>query len=208
MKRLIIIVFLLSSISLASQNFEGILVNSINYESKDSSVSSEQLNSLLGTKQFYAIKEGNYKSVFNGLFIKLQIYKNDENRNYSLTSKSDTLYYEDYSLNKDKVLSFKIEKNKDTIMGILCDLITVKSEKGKTSIYFSSNYKINPDLYKQHNYGNWNYIVSKIKALPIKTIQETEQFIMTSIATEITPMKLKDNVFEIQNKKRVAPAYW
>ena len=75
MKRLIIIVFLLSSISLASQNFEGILVNSINYESKDSSVSSEQLNSLLGTKQFYAIKEGNYKSVFNGLFIKLQIYK-------------------------------------------------------------------------------------------------------------------------------------
>jgi hypothetical protein len=31
---------------------------------------------------------------------------------------------------------------------------------------------------------------------------------MTSVATEIIPMKLEDNVFEIQNKDKIAPAYW
>jgi hypothetical protein len=188
--------------------FEGLITYSIDYESKTTNVSSNQFDELMGTKQYYAIKKGNYKSVFNGSFIKLQIYRNDENRNYSLTAKSDTLYYENYSINKDKALSYEIKKNQDTIMGIPCDLIIVKAEKSTTSFYFNSDYKINSELFKQHNYSNWYYIISKTKALPLKTVTETEQFIMTSVAIEITPMKLNDNVFEIQNKDKIAPAYW
>jgi hypothetical protein len=209
MNRLFLIFLVAVSLSFTSSNsFEGMLIYSINYESKSSNVSSSQLNSLMGTKQYYAIKDGNYKSVFNGSFIKLQIYRSDENRNYSLTAKSDTLYYEDYSKNKDKALSYEIKKNQDTIMGVPCDLIIVKAEKSKTSYYFNSSYKVNPELFKGHNYGNWYYMVSKTKALPLKTVMETEQFIMTSIATEVKPMQLKDNVFEIQNKDKVALAYW
>lgn len=208
MNRLILLVTVLSSYFLQSQGFEGMLVYSVNYESKSSDVTNDQLNSLMGSKQWYAIKGGNYKSVFNGNFIKLQIYRSDENRNYSLTAKSDTLYYEDYSKNKDKALSYEIKKHQDTIMGVPCDLIIVKAEKSKTSYYFNSNYKVNPELFKGHNYGNWYYMISKTKALPLKTVMETEQFIMTSIATEITPMELNDNVFEIQNKDKIAPAYW
>lgn len=195
-------------LNIHSQNFEGMLVYSIKYESKSSEVTSDQLNSLMGTKQWYAIKGGNYKSVFNGNFIKLQIYRNDENRNYSLTARSDTLYYEDYSENKDEALSYEVKKNQDTIMGVPCDLIIVNAEKSKTSYYFNSSYKVNPELFKNHSYGNWYYMVSKTKALPLKTVMETEQFIMTSIAIEVKPMQLNDNVFEIQNKDRIAPAYW
>lgn len=195
-------------LNIHSQSFEGMLVYSVNYKSKSPDVTSEQLNSLMGTKQWYAIKGGNYKSVFNGNFIKLHIYRGDENKSYSLTAKSDILYYEDYSENKDKALSYEIKKNQDTIMGVPCDLIIVKAEKSKTSYYFNSSYKVNPELFKGHNYGNWYYMVSKTKALPLKTIMETEQFIMTSIATEVKPMQLKDNVFEIQNKAKIAPAYW
>ena len=208
MNRLILLVTVLNSYFLQSQDFEGMLVYSVNYESKSSDVTSDQLNSLMGTKQWYAIKGGNYKSVFNGNFIKLQIYRSDENRNYSLTAKSDILYYEDYSENKDKASSYEIKKNQDTIMGVPCDLIIVKAEKSKTSYYFNSSYKVNPELFKGHNYGNWYYMVSKTKALPLKTVMETEQFIMTSIATEVKPMQLKDYVFEIQNKDKIAPAFW
>jgi hypothetical protein len=93
-------------------------------------------------------------------------------------------------------------------MGVPCDLIIVKAEKSKTSVYFNSKYKANPELFKKHNYGNWYYIISKTKALPLKTVTETEQFIMTSIATEAKLMQLNDNVFEIQNKDKIAPAYW
>ncbi|MCL6219624.1 hypothetical protein [Zunongwangia pacifica] len=208
MNRLILLVVVLNSYFLQSQDFEGMLVYSVSYESKSPDITSEQLNSLMGTKQWYAIKGGNYKSVFNGDFIKLQIYRSDENRNYSLTAKSDTLYYDDYSENNDKALSYDIKKNQDTIMGVPCDLITIKAKKSKTSYYFNSSYKVNPELFKGHNYGNWYYMLSKTKALPLKTIMETEQFIMTSIATKVKPMQLNDNVFEIQNKNKIAPAYW
>lgn len=207
-KKLLVSLLFFCCMNIYSQSFEGMLVYSVNYDSKSTDVTSDQLNSLMGTKQWYAIKGGNYKSVFNGNFIKLQIYRNDENRNYSLTAKSDILYYEDYSENKDKALSYEIKKNQDTIMGIPCDLIIIKAEKSKTLVYFNSEYKINPELFKNHNYGNWHYIVSKTKALPLKTVTETEQFIMTSIATEVKPMQLNDNVFEIQNKDKIAPAYW
>lgn len=206
--KLSILLLFFCYMNIHSQSFEGMLVYSVNYESKSSNVTSDQLNSLMGTKQWYAIKEGNYKSVFNGNFIKLQIYRNDENRNYNLTAKSDTLYYENYNVNKDKPLSYEIKKNQDTIMGISCDLIIVKTEKSKTLFYFNSDYKVNSELFKEHNYGNWHYIISKTKALPLKIVTETAQFIMTSVATEITPMKLNDNVFEIQNKDKIAPAYW
>ena len=177
-----------------SQVFEGKIMYSIAYKSKMNITSSEQLTLLLGSKQAYVIKNGNYKSAYNGKFIKLQIYRSDENRNYSLTA--------------NKALSYEIKKNQDTIMGVPCDLIIVKAEKSKTSYYFNSSYKVNPELFKGHNYGNWYYIVSKTKTLPLKTVTETEQFIMTSIATEVKPMQLKDNVFEIQNKGKIAPAYW
>jgi len=205
---LVMFIMLLITSKNFSQVFEGKIMYSIAYKSKMNITSSEQLTLLLGSKQAYVIKNGNYKSAYNGKFIKLQIYRSDENRNYSLTAKSDTLYYEDYSKNKDKALSYEIKKNQDTIMGVPCDLIIVKAEKSKTSYYFNSSYKVNPELFKGHNYGNWYYIVSKTKALPLKTVTETEQFIMTSIATEVKPMQLKDNVFEIQNKDKVALAYW
>lgn len=199
---------LLVVIKLNSQSFDGLIRYSNNYDSKDNNISSEQFNYLLGTKQIFAIKSGNYKSVFNGKFIKLQIYRSDENRNYSLTAKSDTLYYEDYSKNIDKALSYGIKKNQDTILGVPCDLIIVKSVNSTNSIYFNSKYSVDPEVYKNHKYGNWHYIISKTKSLPLKIINETDKFIMTSVATEIIPMKLEDNVFEIQNKDKVAPAYW
>ena len=109
---------LLISTSLNGQNFEGKIMYSINYKSKSKNTSDKQLNNLMGTRQAYVIKKGNYKSAFNGKFIRLQMYRSDENRNYSLTAKSDTLYYEDYSINKDKALHFEIKKNQDTIMAV------------------------------------------------------------------------------------------
>lgn len=208
MRLTLLLYLLLITINLNGQSFEGMIQYSNNYESKSTNISSDQFNYLLGTKQVFVIKSGNYKSAFNGKFMRLQIYRSDENRSYSLTAKSDSLYYEDYSKNVDRALSYEIKRNQDTINGIPCDLIRVKAEGSKISIYFNSDYKVNPELYKNHNYGNWYYIISKTKSLPLKIINETEQFIMTSIATEIKPMQLNDNVFEIQNKDKIAPAYW
>lgn len=202
------IVFYCIGLNAVAQSFEGKIRYSNSYQSKLANLKSEQLNAMMGTKQAYVIKGNNYKSVFNGTFTKLQMYRGSENKNYTLTGKSDTLYWEDYSVNKDEALSYEIKRAYDTILGISCDLITVKANNSLTHYFFNANYSVDSELFKKHNYGNWYYIISKTKALPLKTIYETDQFIMISEAIEITLMELNDNVFEVQNKDKVAKANW
>jgi hypothetical protein len=163
---------------------------------------------MMGTNQAYYIKGGNYKSVFNGSFIKMQTYRTAENKSYALTAKSDSLYSEDYGKNKDMAIRFEIKKATETIMGITCDAITVYTAKSKATYYYNKKYRINPELLVKHQFGNWYYILSKTKAIPLKTIYEVKEFVLTSTAVKIVPMKLNDDVFIIADKNKVAPAKW
>lgn len=191
-----------------AQSFEGTITYSNVYKSKSSQLKDEQLNSAMGTMQTYYIQGGNYKSTFNGLFIKMQLYNNIENRSYSLTAKSDSLYWEDYSKNKDIATRYEIEKSKETVMGMVCDVIVVFTLKSKTCYYYNKKYSVNPELFTRHQYGNWYYIISKTKALPLKTVYEDEQFVLTSTAVRITPMRIEDNFFEISDKSKTTRATW
>lgn len=201
-------VLLLSPILCLAQSFEGVITYTNSYKSKSPQLKSEQLNSMMGTTQIYYIKGGNYKSVFNGSYIKMQFYNNAENRSYSLTAKSDSLYWEDYGKNKDVAIKYEVEKNKETVMGLVCDMIIVYTAKSKTTYYYNKKYPINLEMYKKHQYGNWYYTISKTKALPLKTVYEDEQLVLTSTAVKISPQKLEDNVFTIPDKDKVAPASW
>jgi hypothetical protein len=210
MKNKIILLIALCCLKMTaiSQTFEGKISYSISYQSKLANLKSEQLNAMMGTKQEYYIKESSYKSVFNGAFTKMQVYNASENRSYTLTGKNDTLYFEDYGTNKDEAIKYELQKNIDTILGVICDVLIVETKKSKTNFYFNSQYNINPELFKQHVYGNWYYTISKTKALPLKTVYETDQFILISIATEIKEIKLEDSFFVISDKKKIAKAFW
>ena len=121
-------------------------------------------------------------------------------------SASDSLYWEDYSKNNDVATKFEIQKAKETVVGVLCDVLIVYTPKSKTSYYYSSKYGVNPVLFNKHEYGNWYYVISKTKALPLKTISENEQFILISTAVNISPMKLEAKVFELPLDSKIAPA--
>ena len=71
---------LLLTSNIKAQSFEGKIIYSNSYQSKVANYPSEQLNTLMGTQQAYVIKGRNYKSAFNGSFIKLQMYRGDENK--------------------------------------------------------------------------------------------------------------------------------
>jgi hypothetical protein len=206
--KVIIGVFLLISVHIKAQSFEGKISYNNYYQSKLANLKSEQLNAMMGTKQDFYIKGSSYKSVFNGAFTRMQIYKTSENKSYTLTGKNDTLYFEDYGINKDEAVKSELLKNQDTVMGIPCDVLIVETKKSKTYFYFNYQYSVNPELFKQHTYGNWYYTISKTMALPLKTVYQTEQFILTSTVIEIKEQKLEDAFFEIVDKKKVAIAFW
>ncbi len=67
--KILFFLLLLSPIMCFVQSFEGTITYSNSYKSKSPQLKDEQLNSMMVTTQEYYIKGGNYKSVFNGMYI-------------------------------------------------------------------------------------------------------------------------------------------
>ena len=57
-------------------------------------------------------------------------------------------------------------------------------------------------------YQNWYYIISKTKALPLKTVFEDDQVAFTSTAVSVKAMTLDGALFEVGDKGKVARAQW
>lgn len=186
-----------------SQNFEGEIVYSNVFTSKMKNYTDEQLGIIIGTKQEYFIKEGNYKSIFNDQSVTMQLYDYKTNRIYNKTPKSDTLYWFEASTNTDEVLTFEVKKNAEKILGNQCDAIIMKTKTVTTTIFYSSLYKIDSTVYKNHHYSNWAFYVEKTQSLPLKTIVETNAFRMESTAVEIKPLELGTEYFNISSNTLV-----
>lgn len=152
----------------------------------------------MGNIQEYYIKKGKFKNIFNGIYLKMQLFLPKENRIYTLTSKSDTLCWEDCQAIKDEPISYEIQKNKEKILNVMCDLLIVKTKQQIIYFYYNSNYiLIDTTLFENNNYNNWYYTISKTGALSYKTIIETGQFIATSVAVEIKEITIPDEFFNL-----------
>ncbi|MBS1759289.1 MAG: hypothetical protein JST23_04115 [Bacteroidetes bacterium] len=202
-KATILFLFFFTVVKGYCQNFEGEIIYNNHFTSKMKSYTDEQLGNLIGTKQEYLIKDGNYKSFLNGMSVTMQLYDNKSNRIYNRTPKSDTLYWFDASMNTDAVTSFEIKRNTEKILGYQCDAIIMKTKTGTTTIYYNAKYKVDSKLYTKHSYSNWAFYINQTKSLPLKTIIETDSFKMESIAVEIKPMSLGGEYFNIDIKTPV-----
>lgn len=206
--RLILICAIFFSIEVQAQIFEGKIIYENSYKSKMLNISDKQLSDFMGTRQEYIIKGNKYKSIFNGSFLKVQIYNGDDNKIYNLTSKSDTFYWEDYSKKTDTILKYEVSKNRDTVLNIPCNVLSIYTNQNKLEYYYNSVYSVDPTLFSKHNYANWDDIVLETRALPLKTVLETKQFILTSTAVDISNIIIDKNIFEISDMSKIVPAKW
>lgn len=205
MKCFLLSFFLVNALFVHAQSFEGKVIYKNEHKSKLPQYSDAQLDHILGDKQEYYIKGNNYKSIFNGNYIRSHLYVGKENKAYTHYAQSDTLYIEDCGKNRDSIISFEILKNQDTIMGIACDMLVIKKASGFIKkVFFNSNYyKINPELFKLHTYGNWYFTLSKIQAVSLKSIVETAEYTLIVTAQEIIPMKLDETLFTLPQNQPV-----
>ncbi|WP_109097786.1 hypothetical protein [Aquimarina sp. AU58] len=191
------VVLVLSSMFALGQNFEGKVIYQNNYESKTPNLTNEQLNLLMGTVQEYIIKKGNYKTSFNGQLSQYQLYRNKENKLYNKFSTNNVLYWSDGAIEGEKVIDFKIIKDKENILGLKCDELTMKTSKGTYVYYYNSKYSIDPDYFKKHLFGNWYTYVKESKSIPLKMVMDTPEFKSTSIAIKIEELDVKKEIFEL-----------
>jgi hypothetical protein len=186
--------FLLITSTVLSQSFEGKILYQNTYKSKSPSVTDEQFSQMLGTKQEYLIKEGNYKSSSNGTFLLWSLYISKDNKLYAKMANSPAIFWKE---NPDEVTKAEINKGVITILGHLCDEIVLTCKSGIQKYYYNPKFKADPAVFSQHKFGNWSEFITRSKALPLKILIETPQFIMESVATEIAPAKLDDAEFEL-----------
>jgi hypothetical protein len=193
---LVLLIFLCAS-TITAQNFEGKIVYQNVYKSKLPNVEDEQLTAMLGPSQDYMIKDGNYKSITNGTMMQWQLYRKQDNRLYIKMAGVPVVFWNDGGENRDSILSAEIKKGAETIAGHVCDQLTLTCKSGIQKYYFTRNIKLDPQLFTQHKYGNFNEVVSRIRSVPLKVVLETAQFSVTSTATQILPAKLDEKEFEL-----------
>jgi hypothetical protein len=197
MRNLLITLLIALYANVQAQNFEGKIVYKNSFVSKIPQLTDAQFTGLAGDRQEFYFRTGNYKSVTNGTYSQMQVFKHGENRIYHKLSQSDTLYWIDAGKENDPVLSHSVERQKETILGYPCDVIHIQTQNGTISYYFNEKLKIDPELFKDHRYMNYGFIVQLAKALPLKTVTETTTFTMVSTAMEIAPAKLDESFFAI-----------
>lgn len=195
----IIFIFLAGIIagSLSAQSFEGMIVYKNSMKSKIPNITDEQLSAVSGTAQHYYIKGGNYKSVTNGTYALWQLFRAKESKLYSKTAVSDTIFWTDVSVNDDSIVKVELVNNAAEIIGYKCDLLILSCKSGLQKYYFNARIAVDPKLFVNHKYGNWYEFLKLSKALPLKMVIETNQFIMESVATEVKAAKVDDKEFQI-----------
>ncbi|MES2574453.1 MAG: hypothetical protein V4572_05895 [Bacteroidota bacterium] len=193
----ILYVILLSTITGFCQTFEGKITYANSFKSKNAQIKDEQLSTMLGSTQEYYIKGGDYKSVTNGAFAQWQLYINKDNKFYNKMSNSETVFWNDTSIQSDEVLKVEVNKNVTEILGYKCDEVILTCKSGVQKYYFNSKLSVESKLFSNHKFGNWYDYLSKSNSLPLKSIIDTAQFTMESTATEVKPMKLDSKTFEL-----------
>jgi hypothetical protein len=198
MKTLKILLLLITISTLTfAQNFEGKVTYQNSYKSKMQGVTDEQFTAMMGTTQEYWIKGGNYKSTLNGSVVLWMLYVNKDNKLYSKLANSEIVYWNDGSQNTNEVIKAEINKEATTILGYKCDELVLTGKIGVEKYYFNSSLKIDGSLFKNHKYGNWSEFTSRANAIPLKMLIETPQFSIESTATEVKPMALEDQFFQL-----------
>ena len=110
---------------------------------------------------------------------------------------SPTIYWNDATANTDTILKTEVKKASAVVLGYTCDELILTCKSGVQRYYFNSKFGVDPKLYAAHTYGNFAFLLTKTKSWPLKSIIETDQFTLTSTATEIKPMVVDVTIFQL-----------
>lgn len=181
--------------------FEGKIVYSLNFEDKTGALTKEQAKMIMGNQKIYTIKGSKYKNELGGM-MKITQYYTGQDTLFNQIEGMDNLLWVDARSNPDTLISYKIDKNAETINGIDCDLLTINSKEGVTKYYFNKKYSVRPEYYINHEYGFWKFCIDKTKSIPIKSVSDTKDVYIEIVAKEIKKMKIEDSEFNIPDLPR------
>ncbi len=213
-KQLLTIIITLICFTGHGQSFEGTItykVEALNPypENIADSTWQEMLKEQFGERgymlQKYFYKGGNYMSEIEaGGAAGFQVFNPQDGLIYSWQQNSDTSITLDSKKNMDVFTEMLPSEKTDTILGIPCTSVVVKSVFGQITLWYNSNYlKMDPSLFEGHIYGHWVNILEEIGCLPLKIHHEGFQGQVIQTAISFEEVSVEDKKFEIPEFKEV-----
>ncbi|MFY0628951.1 MAG: DUF4412 domain-containing protein [Flavobacteriaceae bacterium] len=183
----------------AQKNFEGVIKFKVDFKDKTGEMTKEQIEEYIGNEQTYYLKKGRYKSEMNGS-LKVTTYYNGNDTLFMKTSTINSLMYTLVTNEDEKVLSYKFSDVTETIAGVKCKLVIVKTNKGTHKYYYSKDVRIKPKFYKKHKAGLWSYFMKITKGgISIRSIADLDGSYNSIEAVSIERKKLDDSIFDRPN---------
>lgn len=192
---LIILVFALT-VNGQSNNFQGKITYNIQYlDSLGNELNAESLKK--DTKMLYYISNGNYKSL-NEKGELTQLYNSSSNKYFF--NYQGQIQAMDASLKFPKSGRVNKLEGEQTVLNRNCKKLSITSELGTTTYFYSEDIKVDQEKFTNHNFGNWNLFLNSTfgsLSLKYKTVNPATGVITIVEAIEIEQIELTQNDFNI-----------
>ncbi len=210
------LLFSFSIYLLCAQSFEGTITYKVTMGNPNpEAMSDEDWNTImkeqLGERgymvQKYYYKGNRYMSEIDaGQQLGYQAYNHEDSLIYSWAKDTEEAVTLDSRKQMDKLTEISEGTGVETIAGIECKSIIVKSGFGTMTLWYNSEHlQVDPSLYKGHVYAHFEQITDKIGCLPLMIKQEGLMGKLTLEAMEFKAEPVDDATFEIPSFKSVTP---
>lgn len=221
MKRILFGILTILTCSLSyGQSFEGKLTYSVEFDIKSQKfggfeITKEQViekmksNGEFFNKIFVTLKQGNYIKEDNSSSEKRIIYKSDVNKIYTFQKDfeyeviTDADKYNAYNLDFKEPKIEEVDSLK-SINGFDCKLLKLSWDKLGEEYYFynSEIARIDPELFKNHNYEFFNTVVGKTNSYPLEIVKIVSNLISIKMTlVSISEEEISDDLFDIEKIK-------
>ncbi|MBL4624002.1 MAG: hypothetical protein JKY42_02500 [Flavobacteriales bacterium] len=228
MKRALFGLFAVLICSLTSaQYFEGKLTYKVEFDIKQMTIGEmvitreDIIEKMTKNGEYFdtvtvTLKGGNYIKEDNSSLEKRLIYKSDVNKIFVFQKDSehefiiDANKYDAYNSGFNGVTVEMIDSTK-TIGDINCSLLKLSCGKSGESYYFynSEIAKLDPKLFKDHNYEYFNTVVGKTNSYPLEVVEIVNNFASTKMTlVSISEEKVSDDLFNIEKIKAQKSSYF
>lgn len=177
--------------------FSGKITYTVLLESKCPMISTRELQEMFGNTMVMYIENGRYRMVYNGSYIKEELYLGDENKNFVWIAQNDSLLWRNCKRNDSKTVKTSYTRGFDYILDRQCDGFSITTDWASTTYIYDPDMFLDPASFSQDGFEYFNRYLRKARAPFLKYVYDGPIFKKTLIATEVEETDLDDDVFRL-----------
>ena len=195
----LILSLFISQVAFSQTFFEGDIVYKFDLQKKDSSFDETSIITYPAKTTIGIYKNGDWLQNPDDGIIEYSYFNHTDNKRYWKIRGADTLLYELGDKNRepeiDSTLTLKTEYNTDTVLGFVCNRLVIKTKDLNLTFIYTPSFAVSPSWYENTKIGFYNIIYGSIKAIYLKSIVETKDYVSTMTVQSIQQRKIFDKEF-------------